>query len=121
MEALRICVFRPLRLQQIGIGRVLADPAPHERALRDHLQAGGPHLVERPLDQFRADAFTAEFRGHLGMNEGDDTAVELVIAAIWPSTVNSKRCCGLLLETTSFMPSNSSAVARGSADLALTQ
>ena len=68
-----------LGLQQVGIIRVLADPALHERALRDHLQAIGPHLVEGGLDQFRADAFAAEFGGNLGMNEGDDTAVEFVM------------------------------------------
>ena len=92
-------------MQQIGIVRVLADPALHERALRDHLQAIGPHLVERALDQFRADALAAEFGGNLGMNEGDDAAVELVMGRGHMAVDREfETVLRLLLETTSFMP-----------------
>ncbi len=63
---------------QIPVFRVLADPGFDERALRDHLQALGPHLVERALNQPRADALAVEFRRHLGVDEGDDIAIHLV-------------------------------------------
>jgi tetratricopeptide (TPR) repeat protein len=71
--------FTHLDLQEIRIIRVLVDPAFDERALRDHLHAVGAHLVERALDQPGADALAAEFRRHLGMDEGDDAVSDLVI------------------------------------------
>ena len=78
-DAVTAVVAGGLSLQQIGIIRVFADPALHERTLRDHLQTIGPDLVQRALDQFRADALAAEFGGNLGMDEGDDAVGELVM------------------------------------------
>src|ERR1700738_2632244 len=66
-------------LQQILITGVLLDKGLHERALRDHLQAVGPYLVERAPDQSRGDALAAELRRHLGVDEGDDATRYRVI------------------------------------------
>jgi hypothetical protein len=40
---------------------MLVDPGFDERALHDHLEAFGPHLIQRALDQPGADALAAEF------------------------------------------------------------
>src|SRR6266481_2828197 len=58
---------------------MLFDVGLYERALRDHLQSIGPHLVERSLDQPGADAFAAELWRHFGMDECDDAVGYLVI------------------------------------------
>ena len=70
---------RILGLQQVGIIRVLVDPGFDERALRDHLESIGPHLIQRAPDQRGADALAAEFRRHLGMDERDDAAGDFII------------------------------------------
>src|ERR1700730_10871046 len=58
---------------------MLADPGFEKRPFRDPLPPRGAHLVERALHQDRADAAAAEFRRHLGVDEGDDLAVHLVV------------------------------------------
>ena len=58
---------------------MLFDVGLYERALGDHLQSIGPHLVERTLDQPGADAFAAKLWRHFGMDERDDAVFCLVI------------------------------------------
>src|SRR5260370_6498915 len=55
---------RALILQEIRIFRVLFNIGFDERALGDRLQAFGAHLVERALDQPRADTLAAKLRRH---------------------------------------------------------
>src|SRR5262249_37016267 len=66
-------------LEQIGIGRMLADPGVDEGALRHDFQSLRAHLIERTLDQGGADALAAELGRHLGVPEGDDVAEALVV------------------------------------------
>src|SRR6266446_7740054 len=65
--------------QQVRVLGMLFNVGLYERALRDHLQSIGPHLVERTLDQPGADAFAAELWRHFGMDECDDAVRYLVI------------------------------------------
>ena len=88
---------------------MLFDVGPYERALRDHLQSIGPHLVERTLDQPGADAFAAELWRHFGMDKCDDAVGDLVIGrgnmAVDAKFVTVMR---RVLETALFISTNSS-------------
>src|SRR3954449_8215435 len=69
-----------LVFQQIRVFRMLGNIALHELAVRDHLQVVGPYLVERALDQFRADALAAQFGRHLGVIESNDPVGDFVVS-----------------------------------------
>src|SRR5215470_11308418 len=58
---------------------MLADPGVDEGALRHDLPSLCAHVIERALDQSRADALAAELGRHLGVPEGDDVAGALVV------------------------------------------
>src|SRR5580692_7887023 len=83
----RLCVLlsrtRAMRgtlpFQQISVFGVLVDIGFDEGALRDDLQALGANLIQRALDQLRADTFTAEFRRDFGVDEGDDAIRDFVV------------------------------------------
>ena len=70
---------------------MLVDIGFDEGALRDDLQALGANLVQRALDQLRADTFAAEFRRNFGVDEGDDAISDFVISCgrVTASTTSS--------------------------------
>src|SRR5882757_3524184 len=72
-RTMRLCFHEILVFGMVG------DPGFDERADRDHLHALGPDLIKRAPNESWADALAAKLRGHLGMDETDHIALELVI------------------------------------------
>jgi hypothetical protein len=68
-----------LAFQEIGILWMLVDIGFDERALRDDFQPFSSNLIQRALDQYRADTFTAQLFWDFGVDEGDDTIGDFVV------------------------------------------
>src|SRR5581483_4984704 len=65
--------------QEFGVLAVLFDVGFDEGTLCNDLQSQVADLIERAFGQPRPDTLAGKFRRHLGMNEGDDVPVDLVI------------------------------------------
>src|SRR5580704_7534046 len=64
---------------QVGVGGMFGDPAPHERAVRQDGQVAFPGRVEAGLDEAPGDAVATERRVGLGVQERDHAVVQVVL------------------------------------------